>query len=157
MLRDLMDQFVVNTVKEALSGRVGYYEGDYRSVTSNKVTPVKCYFSPLVSEDGTTLGGMGIIEDTTADKQAALAIAESERRYRELVDNATDMVYQMDSTGRFTLVNPVTLLKTGYPLEEIIGKRFADFVPPEFRDQAEKFYGVQFVKHLPATYPKSLS
>ncbi|MEW6347704.1 MAG: PAS domain S-box protein [Thermodesulfobacteriota bacterium] len=152
MLESVQDRLVREAVREALNGGIGFYEGEYASVTADKVTPVKCHFSPLVATDGTPAGGVGIVEDVSAAKKAEFEIAESQRRYRELVENATDLVYQTDSGGRFILVNPMTLKATGYSIEEIIGRRFSDLVPPEYQQEVEKFYGMQYVRQMGATY-----
>ncbi len=101
-------------MRKALAGEIGKYEGIYESVTARKTTPVKCTFSPLVGEDGSIVGGIGIVEDISERKRAEDALAERERTYREVVEKARDIIYVTDAQGRFVLINPMALQATGY-------------------------------------------
>lgn len=85
-------------------------------------------------------------------ERAESRLAESEKKYREMVETAGDIIYQTDRRGLFTLVNPVGLKITGYAAEELIGKSYLDLIRPDHRTTVERFYGRQFVKGLPITY-----
>lgn len=85
-------------------------------------------------------------------ERAESRLAESEKKYREVVETAGDIIYQTDRRGFFTLVNPVGIKMTGYAAEELIGKSYLDLIPPVHRKTVEMFYGTQFVKGLPITY-----
>ena len=52
--------------------------------------------------------------------------AALERRYRELVENANDLVFSLDSAGRFTSINAAAERILGYPRDEILGKALED-------------------------------
>ena len=78
--------------------------------------------------------------------------AESEKKYREVVETAGDIIYQTDRRGCFTLVNPVGLKISGYAAEELIGNSYLDLIPPDHRKTVERFYRIQFVRRLPITY-----
>ena len=80
------------------------------------------------------------------------SLHESEKRYRSLVENASDMVFRTDVNGHFTFVNPALLRITGYEEAEIIGKQYTIFIRPDMRDEALKFFGRQLVKGLQNTY-----
>ena len=79
-------------------------------------------------------------------------LAESEKRYRQFVQTASDIIYQTDSKGFFTLVNLVGLRMSGYSAKELIGKHYLDLIPPDHKRAVKRFYGIQFVKRLPLTY-----
>ncbi len=79
-------------------------------------------------------------------------LAESEKTYRQFVQTASDIIYQTDHGGFFTLVNLMGLRMTGYSARELIGKHFLDLIPPDYKRPVERFYRIQFVKKLPLTY-----
>ncbi|MFA6125869.1 MAG: histidine kinase N-terminal 7TM domain-containing protein [Bacteroidales bacterium] len=77
-LFNLPDTRMVDAVTASLSGKMGYYEHEYHSVTALKVTPVRGFFAPISTKTGQIRGGVGIIEDFTEKHQA-----ESLIKYRE--------------------------------------------------------------------------
>jgi PAS domain S-box-containing protein len=74
---------------------------------------------------------IGFALDITERKAAERAQAESEQRYRTLVDNANDIVATLDLEGRFTSVNPAIERILGYTPHELIGTPIDSLVPSE--------------------------
>jgi len=93
------------------------------------------------------------VKRTTGDLEAARsALQEQEKRYRELVESATDIIYQADSLGRFTYANPIAVQMMGYAEKELLGKLYLDLIVPEYRKEAERFYKLQRFQQEPNTY-----
>src|SRR5262249_45243633 len=59
------------------------------------------------------------------------ALSESEQRYRELFENANDMVYTLDLEGNLTGVNKAGERMIGYSREEMLGLPIAALAKPE--------------------------
>ena len=93
---------------------------------------------------------IGIISDTR--RQAEEKLQKSEERYKQIIEEASDIVYRADENGYFTFQNPITARTVGYSEEEWIGKHFLELILPDYRDEAAKFYGLQFVKKIKNTY-----
>jgi PAS domain S-box-containing protein len=75
------------------------------------------------------LVGVGI--DVSERRAAEDNLAKSERKYRELVENANSIILRWNSDGRITLLNEFGLRFFGYTSEEIIGKHvIGTIVPP---------------------------
>lgn len=79
-------------------------------------------------------------------------LSETEQRYRDLVNNAHDIIYLTDFKGLFTLANPVALRVTGYSEQEIIGRHFGQLIHPDYREKVEEFYQTQFTENVSNTY-----
>jgi PAS domain S-box-containing protein len=69
-------------------------------------------------------------------RRAQHQLKVSEERYRELFENANDVVYIQDLDGRLVSVNRAAERITGYSPEEMIGRSIADLVAPEHRELA---------------------
>ena len=103
-------------VREALEGMHAVYEDWYHSVTGDKRTYVNIRFEPLRRSDGAVLGGVGIVDDMTARKQA-----EAEReRLMSAVDQAAEAIFITDTSGAIEYVNPAFERITGYGREEVL-------------------------------------
>lgn len=67
-----------------------------------------------------------------SDRLAAeSALSENERKYRALVEASQDAIWSLDALGRYTFVNPAVKQIYGCEPEEMIGRNFTDFQPPE--------------------------
>jgi len=68
------------------------------------------------------------------------AVERTERRYRDLVDNASDMIYRTDPFGRFTFVNPVATRILGYGESELLAMKYVELMRPDWVPRATAFY-----------------
>src|SRR6266568_3216492 len=72
--------------------------------------------------------------DITEKKRAEAAVLESEKRYRELFENANDIIYTIDLAGKFTSLNQTGERLTGYPRAEALAMNISEVVAPEQLD-----------------------
>jgi PAS domain S-box-containing protein len=68
------------------------------------------------------------------------AVERTERRYRDLVDNASDMIYRTDPFGRFTFVNPVATRILGFDEGELLSMKYFELMRPDWVPRALGFY-----------------
>lgn len=78
------------------------------------------------------------------DQQTALrlqkALADTQEKYRTIIENTSSIVFTIDQDGNFTFVNPTTTAVTGYTSKELIGTHFTNLIVPEWRKPTLKFF-----------------
>jgi diguanylate cyclase (GGDEF)-like protein/PAS domain S-box-containing protein len=103
-------------------------------------------------DGGVPAGTISLGIDITDRRLAEEALRESQDRYKTLVEQATDIIYQTDDRGRFTFVNAVVARVLGLTPEECIGRHYLDLVAPEAREETRAFYRAQVAERTAATY-----
>ena len=82
--------------------------------------------------DGVT-GVISTFVDVTEHQNMVTALAESERRFRLLAENAGDLITSIDPQGIRTYVSPSCRALLGFEPDELIGKVAVEIVHPEDR------------------------
>ncbi|MDQ2673720.1 MAG: GAF domain-containing protein, partial [Chloroflexota bacterium] len=65
-------------------------------------------------------------------------VEESERRYRHLVDNSPDIVWEVDAEGRFTFFSDSLESRSGWKPSDLLGKRFTVLANATSRAEASE-------------------
>lgn len=78
-------------------------------------------------------------------QQVNAALIDSEQKYKNLIENISDVIYETDARANITYISPAITKLLGYKPEEIIGKNFlvfvgdnADFLKNRFSELEEK-------------------
>ncbi|ADK84163.1 diguanylate cyclase/phosphodiesterase with PAS/PAC sensor(s) [Desulfarculus baarsii DSM 2075] len=82
----------------------------------------------------------GILTDVSQRRQAAEALRQSEQRFRGLSENAPDIIYTLSPDGRFTYVNRAWRRILGHAAEEVLGRYFIEFAPPDSVDDYRRLF-----------------
>ncbi|MEN6425635.1 MAG: PAS domain S-box protein [Phycisphaerales bacterium] len=105
-----------------------------------EVIDVDISLSVVHDSDGRITGSIGVIRDVTERKHMEEALRRSERRFRQVAENAREWIWEVDAEGVYTYASPVIEKILGYKAEELVGKRrFTDFFHP---DDAERLWAV---------------
>ena len=100
-------------------------------------------------------GIRGIIinyRDITESRRAEEALREGEVRYRQLTEQASDIIYNCDLEGRFTFVNPTGTRLMKFTEQELIGRHFLSLIRNDYRERAAEFYTRQREQYIRSTY-----
>jgi PAS domain S-box-containing protein len=85
-------------------------------------------------------------------RKTEAALLESERRYKDLVEHANDLIYQTDAAGRLTFFNPAAIRLMKYAADELLGRYYLDLIREDYRSDADRFYCAQIAGCVPSTY-----
>jgi two-component system, cell cycle sensor histidine kinase and response regulator CckA len=109
--------------EELVDGRREHYDLEKCYVAKDGRTVWGHVSASLIRDaDGRPKFGIAMVEDTTEQKLAEESLRQSEERYRELFENANDMVFTLDLEGRFTAINRAGERITGYRRAELLGR-----------------------------------
>jgi len=99
---------------------------------------VEHYSQPQYMSDQVT-GRVWSFRDVTERKRVEKALRKSEERFRQVVDNAEEWIWEVDADGLFTYISPVVERILGFKPEEILGKKyFYDLFHPNERASLKK-------------------
>jgi PAS domain S-box-containing protein len=85
-------------------------------------------------------------------KRAEEALRRSEEGYKQIVNDAGDLIYRADATGHFTFCNPTAARIMRRPESDLIGRHYLELIPLNQRQDAARFYGKQFIDRVQSTY-----
>ena len=109
---------VYNDELELADGR--YFERDY----------IPTYLESKYS------GHLWKYRDISERKHAALKLENSEERFRQVVEQSREVVWEVDPKGLYTYVSPLSMQVYGYSAEQLVGKmHFYDIAPEEGREE----------------------
>ena len=93
----------------------------------------------------------GAMINITGRKQAEEELNRSKEKYRNLVENVSDWVWEVDENIIRTYASPRSINLLGYEPEEIIGKTPFDFMSPEEAKRVKDIFQPIMEKHEPFT------
>ncbi len=85
--------------------------------------PVNMSINPLREADGTISGFLCIAMDISEKKRSEQALQESEKKYRLLIDNLPNIVFQANMDGRLEIVDDKITTLLGYSKEDFLTGR----------------------------------
>ena len=82
----------------------------------------------------------GRARDVTEREEALQQLHRSERRFRSIIENASDMIVICDRSGVISYHSPATTRILGYELRELEGRSYRELVHAEEREATEQHF-----------------
>ena len=121
-------------VERALAGEAVEFEGTFKYVDRERT--VRARYLPDRGPEGDVRGMVVVVEDITAAAEALNALRESEERFRQIVETASEGIWIVDQEGVTLFVNDRMCEIVGYARAELIGRSCFDLIHPDDRSRA---------------------
>lgn len=122
---------VKNLLAVCADNKSDRWEDEYRFLRSDGSYAYVIDKGYLLYANGKANRMIGSMQDITERKLAELQVLNSEKRFRSLVQNGSDMIKILDTEGVFTFSSPSVEKVLGYTNEAIIGHSTFDFIHPD--------------------------
>lgn len=127
--RELAERFRDDDVQVMQTGRRKVVEESTVHTRKEKVW-IETIKSPIYNHKGEVVGTTGISRNITRRKKALEDLANSEEKYRELVQNAKSIILRFETSGRITFFNEFAQTFFGYTEEEVLGRSLLETIVP---------------------------
>ncbi|AFY81804.1 PAS domain-containing sensor histidine kinase [Oscillatoria acuminata] len=135
-LSDLLSEEVVANCLKALEKTLATHEIEIFEYDLKINEEVYSYESRVVASGDKE--ALAIVRDITARKrseaeklQLIASLQESEEKYRSVVNTVQEVIFQTDSNGCWTFLNPAWTEISGYSIEESLGTPFINYINPD--------------------------
>ena len=126
------DQEVIATGESKIN-----YEESQTSPEGNRIW-LRTSKVPLRDLDDRIIGILGTYDDITERKQVAVALRDSEERFRSMIQSLSDMILILDGDGQFTYESPSVSQILGYRPGHFLGRSPIEYIHPDDLDQTVK-------------------
>jgi diguanylate cyclase (GGDEF)-like protein/PAS domain S-box-containing protein len=86
----------------------------------------------VVHDEENREGIIGFFSDISAGKTLQNGLLESEKKYRSIIENASDAIISIDEHWKILMVNPAAEEVLGYGKDEMIGMDIRLLLPPRY-------------------------
>lgn len=123
---------VVQRLLDTCAGNKGeIWSDEYRFQRADGTNAYVLDKGYLLYKHGRPVRMIGSMQDITERKLAELQVLNSERRFRSLVQNGSDMIKILDENGYFIFSSPSVEQVLGFSSDQVVGKEVFEFVHPE--------------------------
>ncbi|MDO8056224.1 MAG: PAS domain S-box protein, partial [Candidatus Hermodarchaeota archaeon] len=135
--------------EQALAGKVELKEQSERPIVTKdgSIRLISWHTSTLNDDKGNITGLISSGEDITKRTLAESAVKASEEKFRSLVENTADWVWEVDSRGRFTYSNSSVEDIMGITAGQVIGRTIWEFMKPEEIEHSKTFFNENISNH----------
>jgi PAS domain S-box-containing protein len=120
ILNSLNDARLAEAVEMVFLGKSGHFEGDYIAAISGKQVFVISSFTPIMSDDGSLMGGIGIMEDIGKRVRTEKTLRLNELRLKSLLELYGMQNALLSDIAKFTIEKSVELTGSKFGFLEFL-------------------------------------
>ncbi|HJK07944.1 MAG TPA: PAS domain S-box protein, partial [Methanocorpusculum sp.] len=124
--KPLCSDMLTDQIRYAMHGEI--VRGELRIFRNGREYYLDQKIYPMVLADGKP-GVTVVLDDVTEHVHAEAALEQSEAKFRRLVETVQDCIWSVDENSVITYISPQIAAICGYTPDEMLGKRFSDFMP----------------------------
>jgi diguanylate cyclase (GGDEF)-like protein/PAS domain S-box-containing protein len=137
-------------IRKVLTGELVDFELEYPCHSPTEKRWFRIIVTPYKFEE---LSGAVVTHiNITEKKLAEESLKESEAKFRDLFENANDLIYTHDLKGNFTSLNRAGEIITGYTRDEALNLNIAQVVAPEYLASAREMISRKIAGGEQTTY-----
>jgi two-component system NtrC family sensor kinase len=128
-------------LKDLKKGEKTMYAVNKNLTNDGRTIICEWHDTPLFDESGNLIGIMGMVQDITDRRRAEEALRDSERRFRDFLENMHLCTVMLDRKGNVIFCNDYLLNLTGWTRDEVVGRDWFDlFIPEDLRDEMKTYF-----------------
>ncbi|MFZ0456363.1 MAG: PAS domain S-box protein [Ignavibacteriaceae bacterium] len=143
-----------NAIKEIMAN--GYTNNFPSNITisyvGNEFSIVESSISSIKDEKSNVDGIVIVFHDVTEKSIAENALLDSERKYKEVVENASELIFGLDISWGYKYANAAALKVSEFSEKELLNVKFLDLVLPEYRNLCKYKFIKQYLSKEKTTY-----
>ena len=129
--------------RDSLEARVRTRSGAFRWMSIT--------MAPVHDPAGEVIARTGAWRDIEAEVRARAALREQEQRYRQLAENATDVVVRVGPDRRVVWVAPSVTESLGWRPDDLVGTQLTELIHPEDAEATRVVRGLVFAPRARGT------
>lgn len=142
--------FIEKEFNRILSSKETHFELKYRIKTKNdKIRWINVKAQIIRDKQGLALWVDGLHLDITKTKELENKLLESEARFRSIVENSPDWIWETNTKAQYTYISPYITDLLGYDAKEILGKTICSLFPKKEHTRLKPIFYNYFQLQLP--------
>jgi len=138
---------ILKKFNKAICGKNQKFEANFISGKGRDMV-LEISLVPL-KENDVIKGIYGIAKDITKNKKIKEALLQSERKFKAMVQEGSDLIGILDLEGKYKFVSETSTNVLGIPPEEFIGKIAFDYIHPEDQERVvQEFSKLEIQKQI---------
>jgi PAS domain S-box-containing protein len=101
---------------------------------------VDTVITPVLNENREITQFLSVRNIITIQKEQEEILRANEEKFRDLIENTSDLIQSVDGKGQVVFVNESWKKRLGYTDEEVIGKNIFNFIHPANRSHCEAIF-----------------